>query len=64
MLNPAKPRLGRGIRRALLGTALLAVGASLVATVTTGGPAHAGGKTGVIPGDLLLSRRTTAEPPI
>jgi hypothetical protein len=57
MDNPVKPRLRRRTRRVLLlGTALLGVGASLVAALTVGGTAQAGAKTAVIPGDLLLSR--------
>jgi hypothetical protein len=56
MVNPSRPRLRRSIRGAILATALLAIGATLAATLTPGGVAQADGKTPVIPGDLLLSR--------
>jgi hypothetical protein len=57
MVTLSKPRLRRGMRGALLGTALLAIGSSLVvANLISPGPAQAGGKTAVVPGDLLLSR--------
>jgi hypothetical protein len=56
MINPAN-RSRRSVRRAILATAPLAIGATLAATLTTGAAAQAaGGKTTVIPGDLLVSR--------
>jgi hypothetical protein len=56
MVNLSKPRLRRGMRGALVGTAVVALGATLVGFLTTPGSAQAGGKTAVIPGDLLVSR--------
>jgi hypothetical protein len=60
MTTPSTRGRRRGIRRAVLATASLALGLTLTASLTTGGPAQANGaqagKTPVIPGDLLLSR--------
>ena len=57
MINPLMRGRRRGVRLATLTTASLAVGASLAVTLTTGAAAEtAGGKTALIPGDLLVSR--------
>lgn len=56
MFNRPTSPIGRGRRRAIGAAATLAVGVSVFAAVSTGGPAVAAGKTPVIPNDLLVSR--------